>query len=124
MSREMVLIIDDDNDFVEEVSEMLSNAGYRISSAGNHEEAMVEVRKTRPDIILLDIKFAGNGIRTAEELGADNDISDIPLIVVSGHVDEEVIRKLREKVDVRDVLEKTIIPLEFIASIENNLDGS
>jgi len=124
MSREMVLIIDDDSDFVEEVSEMLSNAGYRISSAGNHEEAMVEVRKTRPDIILLDIKFAGNGIRTAEELGADNDISDIPLIVVSGHVDEEVIRKLREKVDVRDVLEKTIIPLEFIASIENNLDGS
>ncbi len=123
MSKNRVLIVDDNSDFVEEVTELLENAGYRIRSAVNHEEAIAEARKYRPDIILLDIKFAGNGIKTAEQLNDDRDTENIPIIVVSGHVDDEVINKLKEKADVRDVLEKTIIPLDIIASIESNLNG-
>ena len=124
MRRNTVLIVDDNSDFVEEVTELLSNAGYRVSSAANHEEAIIEASKSKPDIILLDIRFAGNGIKTAEQLASDEDTSDIPLIVVSGHVDDQVVKRLKEKVDVRDVLEKTILPLEIIASIESNLNGS
>jgi len=124
MNRNTILIVDDNSDFVEEVTELLRNAGYRVRSAENHQEAIMEANGSKPDIILLDIKFAGNGIKTAEQLGTDEGTSDIPLIVVSGHADDEVINKLKEKADVRDVLEKTILPLEIIASIESNLNGS
>ena len=124
MNRNTVLIVDDNSDFVEEATELLRNAGYRVRSAANHQEAIMEASESKPDIILLDIKFAGNGIKTAKKLGSDEDTSDIPIIVVSGHVDDKVINNLKQKADVRDVLEKTILPLEIIASIESNLDGS
>jgi CheY-like chemotaxis protein len=122
MSRHSVLIIDDDSDFVDEVSELLSNAGYSTISASGHEEAMDKARNERPDIVILDIKFAGNGIKTAEELDGGEETSGIPLIVVSGHVDEKLNSELREKTQVKDVLEKTVLPLDLIASIENNLN--
>lgn len=124
MNRNTVLIVDDNSDFVEEATELLRNAGYRVRSAANHGEAIMEANESKPDIILLDIKFAGNGIKTAEQLGSGQDTSDIPLIVVSGHIDDEVINDLKQKADVRDVLEKSILPLEIIASIESNLNES
>jgi CheY-like chemotaxis protein len=123
MKSNRVLIVDDDSDFAEEVSELLRTAGYKTLIAKDHEEAVLRLREDKPDIIMMDVKYEGNGIQTVREIREDPDIMNVPIIVIRGSSDEKLMGKIEDEPMVTEVLDKTILPLEFIAAIEKNLNG-
>ncbi len=50
-----ILVVDDDRDLVATLQLVLEEAGYRVVSAGDAEQAMARAESERPDLILLDI---------------------------------------------------------------------
>jgi CheY-like chemotaxis protein len=53
----LVLVVDDEADLLEIVSDRLRGVGYRVDTARDGLEALERVRATRPDCIILDLKM-------------------------------------------------------------------
>ena len=64
-----VLLIDDDNTMVLSLGVRLKSMGYTVYTAKDAVSAVSTVRKTNPDVVVLDISLpAGDGFVVAERL--------------------------------------------------------
>lgn len=83
MSKVNILIIDDEIDLCQSLSEMLKEEeeGYKVSVANSGKKGLVKIKEEVPVLVLLDIKMPGmDGIETLEKIKAvDEDILVIML---------------------------------------------
>lgn len=89
------MIVDDDVITVTELIEALRSSGYEIGeTAESGEEAIKMAKKTRPDLILMDIVMPGkiDGIQAAKKI---RDEFNIPVIFLTGYSEEEYIERAK-----------------------------
>ena len=85
-----ILIVDDDSLIIRMYQKKLSTDGYTVATAFNGEEAMVEVQKQKPDLILLDVMMPKmNGVETLKALKEKPETKDIPVIILTNLGDSE-----------------------------------
>ena len=85
MSKNKVLVIEDDGDMRLGYQILLRAHGYDTAFAGDSMSAMSETRKQQPDVIILDLGLpAGDGFVVLERLRSNMNFTLIPVIVVSG----------------------------------------
>ena len=83
-----VLIVDDDGDVRETLSELLEGYGFRVYCAENGEVALDEIRKQRqpPKVILLDLAMpVMDGYTFLNRARQDRRIKNVPVIVITGN---------------------------------------
>ena len=86
MSRCLILLVDDFEDGLAMYQEYLTYRGYQVLVARNGEEAIVQARLHRPDIILLDIRMAVmTGTDAMRILRSDPSFQRIPIIALTAH---------------------------------------
>lgn len=84
-----VLVVDDDKLLRRSLAFSLEEAGYRTTTAATAEDALVLVKKDRPNIILLDIGLPGmDGFRALRYFQDDAGVSVIFLTARDRHLDE------------------------------------
>ncbi|MCA1597666.1 MAG: response regulator [Chloroflexi bacterium] len=86
MTKGTVLVVDDDPDIVDLLTDVLELDGYRVQAAlGSLIQPLARV--LQPDVILLDIMMPGkDGVTVAQQLRADPRTATIPVIAVSASV--------------------------------------
>lgn len=86
-----VLVIEDNRDFAQIISDILETKGCRPSVAYSASIGLDIARRIKPQIIFCDIVLAGdmNGHDFAREVRGNPDLCDIPLVAISGYVSEE-----------------------------------
>ena len=93
-----LLVVDDDPNIRELLTQELSEAGYVVRVATNGREAIAEVRRERPDLVVLDVMMPEmNGFDVAAVLKNDPLTMDIPIVILSIVQDRE--RGIRIGVD-------------------------
>lgn len=76
-----ILIVDDEHDIVEFLTYNLKKEGYSISSATNGLDAIKEVQRISPHLVLLDIMMPGmDGIETCEKI-KENPVTENVMVV-------------------------------------------
>ncbi len=86
-----ILVVDDERDIRELVSDILKDEGYGTRLAGNSEQAMREVNLQAPDLIILDIWLKDSkmdGIDILKTVKRDN--PEVPVVIISGHGNIEI----------------------------------
>jgi CheY-like chemotaxis protein len=88
MGRIKVLVIDDNASFCNITKMSLEHGGkYQVVTATNGEMGITLAKRTRPDVVLLDIKMpVMDGGEVAERLQEDSVTSKIPIIFLTGLV--------------------------------------
>ena len=90
MSKERILIVDDEKNIVSSLTGILSDEGYEISTTGDGVEALEIIQKDPPDLVLLDIWLPGmDGIEFAKRLRANSETKNIPIIMLTAKSDED-----------------------------------
>ncbi|MBI5025781.1 MAG: response regulator [Nitrospirae bacterium] len=91
MSEELkasVLIVDDEEQFLDVFSKRLQGRGMRVDTAASGEDAVKRAKGKEFDAIVLDLVMPGlNGIETLKRLKDEN--PDLQIIVLTGHATVE-----------------------------------
>tara|TARA_B100000686_G_C16792466_1_gene979761 strand:- start:1868 stop:4054 length:2187 start_codon:yes stop_codon:yes gene_type:complete len=111
----IILMIDDDPYFHDIVKRKLTGENFRIISATGGTEGIEKAKNIAPNVILLDILMPEkDGWKVLQELRADNQLKDIPVIVVSTLDDDNSTQSLGAKAFLKKPVEKD----ELLTNIE------
>jgi CheY-like chemotaxis protein len=113
---DLVLVVEDDADTAEALSQLLALRGYGSVVTRNGQEALDLLRTgERPCLILLDIMMpVKNGWDVRDELLADRDLSTIPVVIVTADM-TAISRAMSLRVP---LLPKPIDPAKLMAEVE------
>ena len=85
-----VLIIDDDSDMVNFLTEALLMEGFKVTSANDGYEGLVKAQAEKPDIILLDIMMPKmDGFQVCRLLKFSERFSKVPIVMLTARVQPE-----------------------------------
>lgn len=119
MERVRVMVVDDNKEFLDELEEILSLSGYDVVVSNDALSAFETACKTKPDIVLLDLKMSGkSGFRLAEEIKHLPELKNIPIIGMTGHFIDAEYSLLVHLSGMKRCLIKPFLPLDLINQIE------
>src|SRR5579862_4940493 len=81
MTKELILLVDDDRQVRRMMRTILRGQGYEVAEVGSGGEALEHIRSANYDVVLMDICMSGfSGIETCKVMRAE---SDVPIIMLT-----------------------------------------
>ncbi|MEJ2628904.1 MAG: response regulator, partial [bacterium] len=121
MSKEHILIIEDETDIQELIQFNLEKEGYRITATLTGEEGVSQAKSSSPDLILLDLMLPGiDGFEVCRRLKSDTETKKIPIVMLTAKgEDTDIVSGLELGAD--DYITKPFQPRVLIARIRSVL---
>jgi len=117
MSKEKILIVEDDRDIVELIQYNLEKENFKIQVATNGQKALDQARRHHPDLILLDLMLPEiDGLEVCKILKKDSKTSHIPIIMLTAKSSESD-KIIGLELGADDYITKPFSPKELIARI-------
>jgi two-component system, OmpR family, response regulator MprA len=114
-----VLIVEDNPDLRRIFADALFWAGFRVEQTDDGVTALRMIENDPPDVLVLDIGLPTlDGLSVRDELAANSETGDIPVVIVTG---TEFTWQLRS--DDR-VLQKPVTPERLVATIRECLSAA
>jgi two-component system response regulator CpxR len=112
-----VLLVDDEEQFVDVLAERLETRGFQVSTAFDGDQAISFVDEHDVDVVILDVQMPGrNGIETLQEIKRMRPITEV--IMLTGHATvETAIQGM--KLGAYDYLMKPTDTVELVEKITN-----
>jgi two-component system response regulator (stage 0 sporulation protein F) len=83
MTRTRVLVVDDEADARDLMTQVLSQAGYEVDEAADGFAALAKVSRYRPDLVLTDLRMPGmHGVDLLQRIRRVH--MDVPVIIATG----------------------------------------
>ena len=80
----VILVVDDDPDILEALTEILAGEGFEVLAARHGEEALAHFSSGPPDLVLLDLMMpVMDGWEFASRMRKNPDWADVPILVLS-----------------------------------------
>jgi two-component system response regulator HydG len=119
--RPRILLVDDNEDFLDSTKDVIEDEGYEVFTAISGEEAVGEVESRAFDVVIMDIKMPGmNGVEAFIEMKKHS--PNIKVIFCTAYIVESTIRQaLRE--GAQAVLNKPFEMDDLLDTIEKILEG-
>lgn len=121
MQKKKIMIVDDDREFLEELTEILTLNGYDTMAFSDSTLAMKKFYDIKPDLILLDLKMnKKSGFQIADELKHSPETAHVPIIAITGYYTEKEHASLMNIYGIKSCLIKPFDPQELIRKIEED----
>lgn len=119
MTKQKLLVVDDNTNNIKLLTGILEDVGYSVFVVNNGLHVMETARSLEPDAILLDIMLPGlNGFEICEQLKQDTVLHDIPVIMVTAKTNGNDVRSAFEK-GAFDYIKKPIDEDEVVARVKS-----
>lgn len=117
-----ILVVDDNEMNRDMLSRRLQRQGYTVTVAENGERALEMMREENFDLVLLDIMMPRlNGYQVLEQVKADQQLKNIPIIMISAVDDLDSVVKCIE-LGAEDYLFKPFNPVLLKARVRAGMD--
>ncbi|MEW6982487.1 response regulator [Colwelliaceae bacterium 6471] len=124
-NKPTILIVEDDLDVSNLLSNMLENNGFQFDQAYDYDEALLKIKTNDYDAVTLDLILPGGcGIGLLRELRSDDKTSELPVVVVSAVVDKGRKELSGDAIKMVDWIEKPIDTDRLIVTIESALSDN
>ena len=89
MEKIKILLVDDEEDFVETISQRLQKRGQESDIALSGEQALSRIEQEVPDVVLLDLKMPGiDGMEVLRRI--KKAYPEVQVIIMTGHGSEKI----------------------------------
>src|SRR6266700_3454328 len=122
--KRKVLLVDDEPQIVEVVSEaLLADGRFEVRVASNGFDAGMMVKDYRPDLLVLDVMLPDiNGKEVCHRVRADPSMEDVRILCISGMIEDDKIQELKlsgaddflhKPFDIEDLIDRMCGQLEM-----------
>jgi len=119
MGSRRVLVVDDDRDLCDLLSDFLSEEGYDVTRAYAGQDAIDSARESTPDAVLLDLLLPDvSGVAVGRALRDAPSTRDVPIVIISG--DRTALARSKLELRADSFLEKPF----SLAAVEAALRGA
>jgi two-component system alkaline phosphatase synthesis response regulator PhoP len=114
MSKESILVMEDEEDILELLKYNLAKEGYRVTAVGSGEEGL---KATLPDLILLDLMLPGmDGLEVCRRFKQDARTRHVPIVMLTAKGEEaDIVAGLELGAD--DYITKPFSPRVLLARV-------
>lgn len=121
MPKEVILVVDDEQDILELVEYNLKQQDYKVLPAETGEAALNITQSNLPDLIILDLMLPGlSGLSVCRLLKADARTSHIPIVMLTAKGEEsDIVAGLELGAD--DYITKPFSPKVLVARVKTVL---
>ena len=120
--RDEILVVDDEEGIRRSVSDVLSDEGFRTTTASDGDSALAAIAERRPHLVMLDVAMPGrDGLETLARLRET--WPDLPVVMMSGHGTVET-AVLATKLGAYDFLEKPLSYDKILLCVRNCLESA
>ena len=118
MTKERILLVDDEEDILNLVKYNLEREGYKVDAVTSGEAAVRSARENIPDLILLDLMLPGmDGLDVCRILKNDKDVAKTPIVMLTAKgEDSDIVTGLELGAD--DYITKPFSPRVLIARVK------
>lgn len=89
MSKQQILVVDDDKSIVKVVRSYLEQAGYTVQTAYDGESALHALRSEKPDLVVLDLMLPDrDGWEITRLIRSDATLGAMPIIMLTARVED------------------------------------
>ncbi len=117
-----IVCVEDEPEMIDLLKLILGRKGYEVFGANGGTEGLDTIREVKPDVVLLDLMMPDmDGWEVYQQLKAEEDTRDIPVIVVTAKAQsiDKVLGLHIAKVD--DYISKPFSPKELLNSVDTVL---
>ena len=119
-----VLVVEDEPDTAELIELHLKNDGYRVTVAGDGDQALKKVHKHMPDLVILDLMIPEiNGVEVCKFIRKDTATQSIPIIMCTAKTGE-IDKILGLELGADDYVTKPFSPRELLLRVKNLIKRS
>ena len=113
-----IYIVEDEPDIRETLKYNFSNEGFKVFTAPDGEEALSNIKKVLPDVLILDLMLPGvSGLDVCKSIRADDDIRDMSIIMLTAK-GEEIDRIIGFELGADDYVTKPFSVRELILRVK------
>ncbi|GAB6037004.1 response regulator transcription factor [Fundidesulfovibrio butyratiphilus] len=114
MTKDTVLIVEDDEDILQLLDYNMQNAGFETVTCRDGLEAVTLIKRRKPDLVLLDLMLPGiDGFEICKTVKRDPKTAHVPVIMLTAR-GEEVDRIVGLELGADDYVVKPFSPRELI----------
>jgi DNA-binding response OmpR family regulator len=89
-----VLVVEDEANILLSLRFVLERAGYEVTTATSGRDGLAEIRRLRPDLVILDLMLPDvSGYQVCSDVRADPALADTPILVLTARAQQAEIRK-------------------------------
>jgi len=119
-----ILIVDDDVEALSLCKRVMEDVGYIVVSAETGAEGIKKAKEETPNLIVLDMRLKDmGGYEVIGRLRSEQETSSIPILGISGYIDEIEKLKIQEEKGALPWLLKPFDNDEFISKVKSMLDS-
>lgn len=117
MSKELVIIIDDEEHILELLKYNMEKEGYRVIACETGEEGLKSIEKEKPDLLILDLMLPGmDGLEICKKIRRLDTIASLPIIMLTAK-GEEIDKVVGLETGADDYITKPFGVRELIARV-------
>ncbi|HJX28632.1 MAG TPA: response regulator [Thermoanaerobaculia bacterium] len=118
MTRERILLIEDEPDIAEVLQYNLEKEGFQVEMARRGDAGLESIRREAPDLILLDLMLPGiDGLELTRLLKRETATSRLPIVMLTAR-GEEVDRIVGLELGADDYISKPFSPREVVLRVK------
>jgi len=122
MSKKMIMVVDDEYLLARTVQELLEKAGYSVITASSGAQALATLRKTKVDLVLVDILMPSmSGLELVKAIRANSELKDLKLAFLSVvNFSQEQMKNIK-KLNILDHIQKPFDNEDLIRRVNKML---
>ncbi len=121
----IVLVVDDDPDFVEATRLVLESVGHKVISAADGDQGLQRVQAEQPDVVVLDVIMATvlDGLNMSQRMAEHPEQNKIPILMVTSiaNSDYAALFPTDEYIHIDDFVSKPIAPDDLVRRVDTLL---
>ncbi len=124
MSAKTILVADDESHILHVVSMKLTNAGYRVLTAHDGQEALEIAQQEKPDLLITDYHMPIlSGLELCQRLRQDAATAKIPAILLTAR-GYNLEKEDTERSGILMMLSKPFSPRQLLATVNDVLQAA
>jgi len=120
--KSKILLIEEDKFYRRAYGDGLRNAGFEVLLAQDAKEGIRKMKADKPDLVLLDLLLpVESGFEVLEELKMDDELKEIPVIILSNLSQDSDVRQGKELGAVEYLIKADFTMKEVIGKVKEHI---